>query len=800
MKKLWILLFLMLLSVSAGVAQNNFRETVRGVVISGDPAHELIQASIYVEGSDPGIGTVTDEQGNFTFSVPVGRQKIRFSSIGFFSQEVDVLVNTGKEVVLKVVLEPSFVELQGVEVVVSRDKSRPINALSVTGARTFSTEETFRFAGSLGDPARMVRSFAGVIPANDSRNDIIIRGNSPIGVQWSLDGVEIANLNHFNTGVGMTGGQVTLLNTNLLANSDFHMSAWPASYGNALAGIFDLKMRRGNNKKHEFWTQVGFNGIELGSEGYFSRKSTSSYLVSYRYSIPDLMEKMGFYKGITPAYQDLTMKFDFDLNENNHLSLIGLWGTSGIEFITSDVGMVDIDEDILQTMDQRIAINAKTLIFGAAHSVDFTPKTKLTTLFSFVRSDTHMPVDTISLVEPDAEWKTLWDENALEDKYSLHSKLEHRFTYNSLIEAGVKYDLYNVKYLEIESFTDERGLFTNVDEKGHFSLTRAYAQYRHNMTSKFLLTGGVHGMYLHLNKTYAVEPRFGLRYTPALKHTFALAGGLYSQMIPRSFYFIRTLTPKGDIEYSNKQLGFMKSAHADLSYDWAFAPDWHFKVETYYQWLYDIPVKNDPEATYTMLQTGGAGDNVIMREGNLVNKGTGKNYGVEFTIEKFMSKNYYLLFNSTIYRSTYTNGFNKKEWSTIFDGKFLFNLASGYEMQLKKGWTLFTDAKGSLAGGTRYTPVLEDQSRMEHKVVYDNTRVNELQVRNYFRMDLRIGYRKNRKRFTDEFFIDLQNLTDRKNLYGLFYDIDKGTYNEMLLQGFMSMVTYRINFSISKNK
>ena len=320
--------------------------------------------------------------------------------------------------------------------------------MSVTGARTFSTEETFRFAGSLGDPARMVRSFAGVIPANDSRNDIIIRGNSPIGVQWSLDGVEVANLNHFNTGVGMTGGQVTLLNTNLLSNSDFHMSAWPASYGNALAGIFDLKMRKGNNKKHEFWAQTGFNGIELGSEGYFSKKSTSSYLVSYRYSIPDLMEKMGFYKGITPKYQDLTMKLDFDLNEKNHLSIIGLWGISGIEFVTSEVTQIDIDANFFQKTDQRIAVNSNTLIVGATHSVDFTPKTKLTTLFSFVRSDTHMPVDTMSLIQPNAEWKTLWDESALEDKYSLHTKLEHRFTYNSSIEAGLKYDLYNVTYLE----------------------------------------------------------------------------------------------------------------------------------------------------------------------------------------------------------------------------------------------------------------------------------------------------------------------------------------------------------------
>jgi len=795
-KYLFVFSLLLILSLSQGIAQNVLVDTVRGVVTSGDPAAELVQASIYVYGSEPPIGTVTDEFGNFAFGVPVGRQKLRFSSVGFLTQDVDILAITGKEVVLEVVLEPSLVELQDIEVVARHDKSRPINKLTVTGARTFSTEETFRFAGSLGDPARMVRSFPGVIPANDSRNDIIIRGNSPIGVQWSLDGVEIPNLNHFNTGVGMTGGQVTMLNTNLLANSDFHMSAWPAPYGNAMAGIFDLQMRKGNNQKHEFWGQMGFNGIEAGSEGYFSKNSTSSYLVSYRYSIPDLMEKLGFYSGITPRYQDFTMKLNFDINKKNQLSVIGLYGSSGISFVTSEVGMVEFDEDLLGQYDQRIKIDAKTYILGVTHRVDFTPKTKLTTLLSFVRSDTHMPVDTMSLRQPNAEWKTLWDEQALEDKYSLYSKIEHRFSYASSIEAGVKYDLYNVYYLEKESYSDERGLFTNVDKKGSFGLWRVYTQYRQNIASKLILTGGLHGMYLDMNNTYSVEPRFGARYTPVPKHTFALAGGLYSQMIPRSFYFIRTLTPQGEIELSNKKLGFMKSAHADFSYSWSFAPDWNFKAEAYYQWLYNIPVKNDPNETYTILQAGGAGENVIMREGNLVNKGTGKNYGIEFSIEKFMSKNYYLLFNSTLYRSTYTNGFNKKEWSTVFDGKYLFNLASGYELTLKKGWTLFADIKGSLAGGTRYTPVFEEESKQQHRLVYDNSRINELQVRYYFRTDLRIGYRKNRKRFTDELAIDLQNVTNRKNIYGLSFDLNKGTYSEMLLQGFMPMVTYRVNFSL----
>lgn len=795
MKKLYVLFFIFL-SVSAGIAQNGLVETVRGKVISGDPTQELIQASVYLVGSEPAIGTVTDEQGNFAFSVPVGRQKLRFSSTGFLSQEIDILVNTGKEVVLNVVLDPSLVELQGVEVVAKRDKSQPMNKLSVTGARTFSTEETFRFAGSLGDPARMVRSFPGVIPVNDSRNDIIIRGNSPIGVQWSLDGVEVPNLNHFNTGIGMTGGQVTMLNTNLLANSDFHMSAWPAPYGNALAGIFDLNMRKGNNKKHEFWVQLGFNGIEAGSEGFFSKKSSSSYIISYRYSIPDLMSKMGLYTGITPKYQDLTMKLDFDINKKNHLSVIGLYGISGINIIASEVKEVGFDENIFKEWDQRVKIDANTCILGVTHTVDFTPKTKLTTLLSFVKSDTHMPVDTISLKQPNAEWQTLWDEQAVENKYSLYSKIEHRFSYTSLIEAGVKYDLYDVIYLEKTGIDDEERIFTNVDEKGTFGLWRAYVQYRKNIASKLLLTGGIHGMYFDLNKTYAVEPRLGLRYKPAEKHTFALAGGMYSQMIPRSFYFIRTLTPQGNIEYNNMNLGFMKSAHVDFSYDWGFAPNWHIKAETYYQWLYNIPVKNDPDETYTILQAGGAGENVIMREGNLINKGTGKNYGIEFTIEKFMSKNYYLLFNSTFYRSTYTNGFNKKEWSTVFDGKYLFNLASGYELPLKKGWTLFADVKGSLAGGTRYTPVLQEESKIQNKLIYDKTRINELQLRNYFRIDLRIGYRKNWKKFTDELALDLQNLTNQRNIYSLTYDIEEGTYKEALLQGFIPMITYRINFSV----
>ena len=271
MKITFTLLFTFFLTLGT-IAQEQLTQTVRGSVSSTDPDSEIFNASIIVVGSSPLIGTVTDINNEFSLKVPTGRQVIEVRCMGFETKQFDVLVTSGREVIIDVVLHPSSVQLKGVEIVAQYDKSKPINNLSYAGARSFSVEETYRFASSLGDPARMVRSFAGVTPVNDARNDIIIRGNSSIGVQWIIDGIEIANPNHFNAGVGMTGGQVTLLNTNLLSNSDFHLSAWPAPYGNALSGIFDLNMRNGNNQKREFWLQLGYNGVEAGAEGYFSKK------------------------------------------------------------------------------------------------------------------------------------------------------------------------------------------------------------------------------------------------------------------------------------------------------------------------------------------------------------------------------------------------------------------------------------------------------------------------------------------------------------------------------------------------
>src|SRR6476660_8936810 len=233
MKLVCVILTLLILSV-AGNAQT---QTLRGTVTDYDSKFPLVGVNVILY-RDSVIAKVvsTDENGNFKMeNVPVGRNKIKFSYIGYEEQTMDnVIVTSGKEVVLNVAMNESVHEIN--EVVVSAFKpGETRNEMATVSARPFTIEETDRYAGSRGDPARMASNFAGVQGADDSRNDIVIRGNSPGGVLWRLEGVDIPNPNHFSV-PGTTGGPVSMLNSKTLGNSDFFTGAFPAEYGNATGG------------------------------------------------------------------------------------------------------------------------------------------------------------------------------------------------------------------------------------------------------------------------------------------------------------------------------------------------------------------------------------------------------------------------------------------------------------------------------------------------------------------------------------------------------------------------------------
>ncbi|MEM7037326.1 MAG: carboxypeptidase-like regulatory domain-containing protein, partial [Bacteroidota bacterium] len=286
-RSLFSVLALLCLTIS-GFAQTP-HQTIRGTVRDVDTQQALAGATVTLrDGATVLKGAITDAEGSFRFTeVPIGRHSIQVAFTGYEAAFLEQLMLTsGKEMVLEIPLTESMTEAALEDVVITDEASTgdPINEMATLSARSFSVEETKRYAAAVFDPARMAQNFAGVMSSGfDMENEIVIRGNSPRYMLWRLEGIEIPNPNHFG-GMGSSGGPISMLSSSTLGNSDFYTGAFPAEFGNALSGVFDLRFRRGNNEQREFSFMVGALGIEASAEGYFSKKSRASYLINYRYS------------------------------------------------------------------------------------------------------------------------------------------------------------------------------------------------------------------------------------------------------------------------------------------------------------------------------------------------------------------------------------------------------------------------------------------------------------------------------------------------------------------------------------
>ncbi|MEM6697239.1 MAG: carboxypeptidase-like regulatory domain-containing protein, partial [Bacteroidota bacterium] len=337
MKKCYFTLLLLPFAL-LGLAQTS---TIRGKIIDQQTKMPLIGATIQLTEA---IGTVSDENGKFRLEkVQVGRNELIVEYLGYETRVLpNIMVVSGKEVLLEIAMEEAWVQTQEVVVTAETPKDGTNNALATISARSFNMEEVSRYAGGRQDPARLVANYAGVSTSDDARNDIVIRGNSPIGVQWRLQGIPIPNPNHY-AALGTTGGPVTALNNNLLKDSDFLTSAFPAEYGNATAGVFDLRLRSGNDEQYELTGQIGFNGFEAIAEGPLKLGEGSSFLASYRYSVIGLIGSLVDIgtSGI-PKYQDLSFTLDLGQTSIGRFSIFGMGGISDIAFFAEQAEEGDL--------------------------------------------------------------------------------------------------------------------------------------------------------------------------------------------------------------------------------------------------------------------------------------------------------------------------------------------------------------------------------------------------------------------------------------------------------------------------
>ncbi len=770
-----ILLFLVGFSVNETWSQEA-TQIIRGVVVDKDAQITLPGASLVIAGSDPQIGTTTDMNGEFSFGkLPVGRYDIIIYYVGFETTTAsNVLLSSGKETVLHIELTEAVSILGEVVITAEENKSETINQMAIVSAKKLNIEEAGHVAGSLDDAGRMVSSFAGVAVNPSGTNDIIIRGNSPKGMIWRLEGLDIPNPNHYAE-EGSSSGGISILNGAALDNSDFFTGAFPAEYGNAYSGVFDMTLRNGNNQKREYAIQAGFKGLDATLEGPFSKKHPSSYLVNYRYSTLAILRSIGInlYGDALPEFQDITYKFKIPTKRMGVFTFFGIGGISKVH-----------EEENSFTNDYQTNMG----VFGLKNVFFINKSTYITTIIAYTGSKNKMDYK-----KPDSAntFITRAADNFTYQTPKISFAINKKFNARNVLKGGIVgnfigFHLFSDRYnYEIDE------LVTEVNDSGSTALLQAFANWKHRFNEKFTLIAGLHSMYLFLNNKYTIEPRLGIKWQLNPKQSLNLGLGLHSKMESLSTYYAQHILADGVVSLPNNDLNFSRAAHIVFGYENMLTENLFLNVEVYYQYLYDVPVEDSLTSSFSVLNYNSGHTNR-----SLVNSGTGRNIGLEITAERYFSQNYYFMGTVSLFDSKYKAMDNELR-NTRYNTNYVLNALGGKDFNIgknKKKRILSLNMKFSWAGGQRTTPIDIDQSRIQgYTIRYEELAFSE-QWPDFFRIDFKVSLSRNRKRATHTIEIDIQNITNQLNVTGNYYDIDTGQIKTITQMGFVPILNYKVVF------
>lgn len=752
-------------------------QTVKGSIINYSNQSPVKSATIRLLGTDK--GAISGDGGLYKIpNVPVGRYMLQATFIGYETQTIAIVVSSGKEVEVNFELKESVVQTKEVNVSGVTESSAALNESAIVSSVQFTLDDVSRFAGSLNDPARMAQNFAGVLGANDQRNDIIIRGGAPTELLWRLDNMDIPNPNHFAT-EGSTGGPICAINTMMLRNSDFLTGAFPAEYGDKMSGVFDLKTRKGNRDNYEFLAQLGFNGFELGAEGP-TKFANGSFIINYRYSFLSLLELMGVSFGFSgiPKYQDLSFKNDFTLGEYNRLSITGLWGTSSIDNLDSendDVATGDYDTKV-RTSILAVAINLQSIFSNKIYG-------NLTLGIcsgAFKSDEDSLTADSFHKVISRDKWFSGNSAESFADaKYVLNYNPEasHMFS----IGITSRYKFYDLKEDRLTVDNNEGGLY-QLRADGDAMQYLSYVNWNWRINEDITTVIGVHAQYLEISKKSAVEPRASIswRFMPNQRLIFGF--GVHSQSLPLGTYYL---------DEQNRNLDFMRAIHYITGYTLNVTDDSYIKIEGYYKDISKAPIESTP-STFSFLNAGANFGNAF-GEDSMVSKGLGRTYGAELSYIKNFTEGYYVSAALSLVRQEYKASDGVWRWGA-FDNKFILNLLAGYEWIVLNNLTIEFSGKYTLAGGAPYTPYDVARSILENDACRDYTRAFSERKPNYSRLDFKVDFRLNYKGCAVIGFISIQNILNRDNVLKYSWDKTNQKVKEKYQLGLYPMGGIKIEF------
>ena len=761
-------------------------QTVRGIVTDAASGEPMGFVTIKVRETKTGV--VTNDKGEFEISnLPVGRYTIEASSLGYTPVVLpEVLVSSNKDVTLDIAIKEAVSTLSDVVVRPQVSKEMPLNNMVLTGGKMLSVEESSRYAGGMDDPARLVTAFAGVT-GSPASNGVSVHGGAPQQLVWHMEGVEVFAPNHFSDSYNFGGGSISALSANVLGNSDFLMGAYPAEYGNAVGGIFDIKLRNGNSTSYEHTAQLGTLGIDFASEGPLGKNSKASYLFNYRYSFTGLASHLGILDldGDNADYQDVNFKLNLPTKRAGTFSL---WGMGYIDKSWVDESKPDEWETLYDQNNEQV--QQKLFTTGLSHKIWLGEGTSLNTtlaasyFFNHIKEDYYEDAGNNTSSAPIPYIDADQTNGRLIGNIFVNRKMSRQLT----SKLGVNYTHYI--YKNRLRYAEEIGqpLESYGHEDGRAGLLNLYTSNSWEVSPAFTLCFGLNAQGFMLNGDWSVEPRLSWQWHTSQKGTLSFGYGLNSRVEKLDVYFVEL-----DGKRVNRDLDMTRSHQVQLSYLHMLNPHLAFRAETYFQYMYDMPIAET--GTYALVNRL---DYYIDR--HLVSKGRGRNYGIDLSLEQYLHKGLYWIINGSVYDMEYRD-INGQWHDTRFNSGYAFKLLAGKEWMMGKAKRdlLNVSVKLSYQGGLRYSPIDEAATIANYKnndpdVVYDESRPFTKQFDPVFSTDFTLSYKINGKKVSHEIAIKAINLFQTKTPFKHVYNYKEQKMDNYDVGLSLPNICYRVNF------
>ncbi|ACF12583.1 TonB-dependent receptor plug [Chloroherpeton thalassium ATCC 35110] len=765
MKKLYVQSFFtifLLLSVLASPAVHaQDAGIIEGSVIDRDTQQPIIGARIEVLGTT--LGAIADMNGQFFIEgLQSGTYRLKATAVDYQPiVKSDIAVGSAQSV--KLVVEMQIDAYQAGEIVVTAtqlfNKAEDVKVSS----NELSQEEIRRSPGSAEDVSRMVQALPGVATAADSRNDLIVRGGSPIENFIMIDGIEVPNINHFGT-QGASGGPIGMINVDFLQEVTFSAGGFPVKYGDRLSSIMDIQYRDGDKNKLTGKFDLGLAGAGFIVEGPI-QKGKSSYIVSARKSYLDLLLSS---TGLTavPNYTNFNLKATYELSPTHKLAVIGLGGIDRIEFKGAE------DED--DPSNDHIEYDAWQSVIGLSHKWLAGKQTYVQTSLS--QNNYHYGIDV------DSAGTSEFSNNSLDSEVLLRSDLSHRFSPADLFELGLQLcylrtnnDIFQNSWIDYFSVQHET---LHIDKLTEAFKLGFYTQYTKTFYRRFSLTGGLRYDYFnYLNDPHAISPRASLSIDLQQNLKLNFAYGLYRQAVPLIWLI-------GD--EANKNLKYIKATHAIAGVEYYPMEDVKVTVEVFNKNYDDYPASvANPQVSYATVGT----EYGLLGMEALESASTGYARGIEFFVQKKLTQTLYGLVNYA-YSQIRFKALDGVERPSSFDYRHMFTIMLGYKFSN----TLELSGKWRYTSGKPYTPVDLEASTALNQLQLDFSKVNAYRFAAYHRLDIRIDKRYEFDGWNLVAFIDFENLYNRKNIDQLQWDEKKKRVDTVYQWSFLPAGGIKVEF------